>query len=83
MTSYETLFSHYDWIMDKNNENKIVFKKRGGLNMYIEFFTNNTIINVTVPLMNSEYQYRAIFNTYDEAYAYVEKHIKYLENNTL
>jgi hypothetical protein len=67
--------------MAKNKENEIVFKKRGGLNMYIEFFENRNNINVTVPLRNSVYQYRVVFNTYDEAYVYVETHINDLEYN--
>lgn len=80
-SSLVPLFSQHNWIMSKNEENEIVFKKRGGLNMYIEFFENRNNINVTVPLRNSVYQYRVVFNTYDEAYVYVETHVNDLEYN--
>ena len=72
------IFMKYGWCLSTNTETEITFHRGNGLNMYIEIFVKSDHIEVTIPLLNSSYQYRTCFKSYFEASEYIEMQLKHV-----
>lgn len=76
------MFMQKGWYLMINTETAITFQKGDGCNMYIEIFINKNDIEVTVPLLNSSYQYRTSFKSYFEASEYIEMQLNHVSEPT-
>ena len=76
------MFMQKGWYLMINTETAITFQKGNGYNMYIEIFINKNDIEVTVPLLNSSYQYRISFKSYFEASEYIEMQLNHVSEPT-
>jgi len=89
MKSLNNLFENKGWKIEDNKiSDHIIYSKPG---CETEFFKlefdnmildlNNTNIYVSVPLKNSEFQYKTKFNNYFSAIKYTESKLNYFINN--
>ena len=88
MKSLNNLFKNNGWKLDNNNNklsDNIIYYRPGHETEFFkfEFFIdlNNTNIYVSVPLKNSEFQYKTKFNNYFSAIKYAENKFNYFINS--
>jgi len=80
---FNKLFNSYKWLNDKSNKNdlyNIIYRKNKIKNEYFEIKLDNYKILVTIPIKNSIYQYQTTFNNYKDTLVYLDKYIKYYED---
>jgi len=71
----EDLFTSKNWSLIKNIPEHIIFNKKTNNYDYFEIFNDLTKINVTIPIKNSQYQYKTHFDNYIHAFEFVEFHL--------
>jgi hypothetical protein len=67
------MFMEHGWKPIKNEFEWIAYTKVGNETDVFQLMVEKDVIIVSIPVKNSPYQYRTIFNTYWEAVEYVEK----------
>lgn len=80
---FNKLFNSYNWFNDKSNKNdlyNIIYRKNKIKNEYFEIKLDVHKILVTIPIKNSIYQYQTTFNNYKDSLLYLDKYIKYYED---
>ena len=80
---FNKLFNSYKWFNDKSNKNdlyNIIYRKNKIKNEYFEIKLDIHKIHVTIPIKNSIYQYQTSFNNYKDSLLYLDKYIKYYED---
>ena len=77
------LFVHHGWKNNINNRSleHIVYTKIGNETEFFEIKLDNNNIYVSVPLKNSEFQYKVKFNNYLSAIKYTEDKFNYFNND--
>ena len=84
---FNKLFNSYKWFNDKSNKNdktdlyNIIYRKNKIKNEYFEIKLDNYKILVTIPIKNSIYQYQTTFNNYKDTLVYLDKYIKYYDDD--
>jgi hypothetical protein len=68
-----TLFKEKGWVMVKNDLDWIEYRKLYNELDYFQIKIDKTIINVSVPIKNTPYQYKTSFTNYYDANEYIEK----------
>ena len=68
----DALFRESGWHIIKNEENWLVYTKKGFETEYIEIKIAMDSILVSVPIKNSPFQFRTSFTNYFQASEYVE-----------
>ena len=68
-------FDRYNWFLQINESDHIVFKSPTSDYDYYEINVDNTKINVIVPLKKTTYKYKTSFNSYVQACEYIEMHL--------
>jgi len=58
----------------------IIYRKNKIKNEYFEIKLDNYKILVTIPIKNSIYQYQTTFNNYKDTLVYLDKYIKYYDD---
>ena len=68
-----SMFMEHGWKLIKNEFEWVAYTKVGNETDVFQLMVEKDVIIVSIPVKNSPYQYRTIFNTYWEAVEYVEK----------
>ena len=79
-TLLDKLFKKQDWNKSKNNLNQISWVKKGYENDEFEIQINEKNIFASIPLKNSTYKYKTIFNNHFLASEYLKKRFIEFEN---
>jgi len=77
------LFVHNGWQNNSNNTSfeHILYTKLGNETEFFEIKLDDNNIYVSVPLKNSDFQYKAKFNNYLLAIKYIESKFNYFNND--
>jgi hypothetical protein len=79
-------FNSNNWYNDKTNNNDLYtinYRKNKIKNEYFEIKIVDTKLIVSIPIKNSIYQYQTTFNDCKDAISYLDKYIKYYENDDI
>lgn len=77
-------FNSNNWHNDKSNPTdlyNIIYRKNKIKNEYFEIKVIEKKLIVSIPVKNSIYQYQTTFNNYTDTIAYLDKYIKYYDND--
>jgi uncharacterized protein related to proFAR isomerase len=79
------LFAHNGWKNNINNRSleHIMYTKIGNETEFFEIKLDNNNIYVSVPLKNSEFQYKVKFNNYLSAIKYTEDKFNYFNDTDI
>jgi hypothetical protein len=78
------LFKCNGWKTEEDNDNlsdHIIYSKPGNETEFFKIALDNNIIYVSVPLKNSDFQYKTKFDNYYSAIKYTESKFNYFNNN--
>ena len=66
------LFKKHGWHLVKNEMNYMLFTSFGNETSYFEIKIDPNNVYVSVPIKNSQFQYKTTFNNYYDASEYIE-----------
>jgi len=69
----DALFKKHQWHLIKNEFNWIIYSKFGHETEFFEIKLDATTVYVSIPIKNSQFQYRTTFKDYFQASEYVEE----------
>jgi len=72
----DSLFKENGWHLIKNDSDWIIYSKFGFETDYFELKLDYDKIHVSIPLKNSQFQYKTSFNNYFQASEYIEDKLK-------
>lgn len=81
-TMFDKLLNDYDWILNENFIDRVVYLKPGNELDTFEIKIDSTNIYVSVPLKNCDCLYRVKFDDYFSAFNYVERCVLELESTS-
>lgn len=81
-TMFDKLLNDYDWILNENFIDRVVYLKPGNELDTFEIKIDSVNIYVSVPLKNCDCLYRVKFDDYFSAFDYVERCVLELESTS-
>lgn len=79
---FDKLLKDYNWILNENFMDRVVYLKPGNELDTIEIKVDSTNIYVSVPLKNCNFLYRVKFDDYFSAFEYVERRVLDLDSTS-
>ena len=74
-TIFDELLNEYDWRLNENHIDRVVYLKPGCELDTFEIKVDSDSIYVSVPIKNCDFLYRAKFNDFFSAFDYVERRV--------
>lgn len=76
---FDELFNEYDWKLNENHIDRVVYLKPGCELDTFEIKLDSDSIYVSAPIKNCEFLYRAKFTDFFSAFDYVERRVLELD----
>lgn len=74
-TIFDQLFNEYEWKLNENHVDRVVYIKPGCELDTFEIKLDSDCVYVSVPIKNCDFLYRAKFNDFFSAFDYVERRV--------
>ena len=74
-TIFDDLFNDYEWKLNENYIDRVVYLKTGNELDTFEIKLDSNSIYVSGPIKNCDYLYRAKFSDFFSAFEYVERRV--------
>lgn len=81
-TIFDKLLSEYDWKLNENYFDRVVYLKPGNELDTFEIKLDSEYIYVSAPIKNCNFLYRAKFNDFFSAFDYAERRVLDLDSTT-